>query len=155
MVLKDENAGIFTLKIEVGHYFDSRNFNEDRTHKVSGQEEIEVKVEQEDGTVIIEKEMVDILTEIGKEDLYVILREPTTEEALLTAKKDKLGNPDEMAIFKIMPKLIIEHNFEKEEGKQFSCDEVWKKIMKRSACASQCVTTWSENIPLAKGKRAK
>ena len=89
------------------------------------------------------------------EDLYIELREPTTEEALSLSATDDSDKQDKAAIFKMMPSLITDHNFEDENSKRFSSDDVWKFIMQRAQCATQIVTEWSNNIPLAKGKLEK
>ena len=116
MILKDKNAGIFKVKIEVGEYFD-----------------------------------------MNKADLFVTLREPTAEEALSfkeIANKEN-NNVDEKKMFAMMPSMIVEHNFEEEANKKISTDEVWNLIMQRAACATDVVTTWSNNIPLANKKLEK
>jgi len=114
MVLKNVNAGIFKLKINVGEFFDEKS-----------------------------------------EDLYIELREPTTEEALSLSATDDSGEQDKAVIFKMMPSLITDHNFENEKNERFSSDDVWSFIMNRSNCATGIVTQWSQNIPLASGKSEK
>lgn len=116
MVLQDKKAGIFTVKVGVGEYFN-----------------------------------------MEEQDLYVILREPTAEEAL--SFKDVAGgegkDADEKKMFSMLPNMIVEHNFEEEVGKKMSTDEVWKLIMARASCATKVVVTWSNNIPLANKSSTK
>jgi hypothetical protein len=90
-----------------------------------------------------------------KEDLYIELREPTSAEALQLSKRDAQGNADSGAMMTLMPKLIIEHNFESQENKKMSSEQVWSHISKRSLCATRVIEEWSENIPLAKRKQEK
>lgn len=131
MVLKNKNAGIFKVKVEVGDYFYEND-------SVSGDQ--------------LEKEK---LEHVG--DYYVVLREPTAEEALsfkeISNKKDE--TVDEKKMFAMIPGMIVEHNFESEAGKKMSTDEVWKYIMQRSSCATEVITKWSTNIPLANRKLGK
>jgi len=116
MVIKNLNAGIFKIKIEVGNYF-----------------------------------------ELDKSDLFIELREPTTQEALSLSK----GSEDATIMFNMMPSLIIEHNFEATLNettgttKPMSNKEVWKLCMERSVCATEMVEQWSQNIPLANRKLEK
>ena len=110
MVLKNRNAGIFNLKIDIGKHFDENN-----------------------------------------EDLYIVLREPTTEEALQLSTSEK----DQSKIFEMMPSLIIEHAFEEKAGVKSTSKDVWKLIMQRPVCATEVVTEWSESIPLANRKLEK
>ena len=128
MVLKDVNAGIFSITIEVGEHFG-----------------------------------------LNKEDLNIVLREPTTQETIELSKKSNVGDEEDLAIdqnkiFEIMPNLIIKHNFQKEmpskPGQEprlvdMTSKEVWALIMARSMCSTAVVTEWSENIPLAQKKLEK
>lgn len=116
MVLQNKKAGIFTVKVGVGGYFD-----------------------------------------MEENDLFIILREPTAEEALSfkeIANKEN-QNVDEKRMFELMPQMIVEHNFEQEPGKKMATDEVWSLIMQRAACATEVVTKWSNNLPLANRKLEK
>jgi len=84
----------------------------------------------------------------AKGDLYIILREPTTEEALTLST----GETDNNKIFTLMPSLIIDHAFEEKPGTKSTSEAVWKLIMQRPLCATEIVEEWSTNIPLAKRK---
>lgn len=92
-----------------------------------------------------------------EQDLWVVLREPTAEEALSFKDISNKQNEtvDEKKMFDMIPAMIIDHNFEEDTNKKMSTDEVWKLIMQRAACATEVITKWSKNIPLAKGKLEK
>jgi hypothetical protein len=110
-VLKDKQAGIFKIKVNVGEYF---GFQDD--------------------------------------ELYVELREPTTEEATTLTDGTDPGNPSSgqlKRMFSIAPKCIINHNFLNEDQSQMTNKEVWDLIKVRSGCAMDIVSAWGNNIPLA------
>ena len=115
MVLKNKNAGIFKMRINIGKYF------------------------SEEGA------------EIKDDDFYVVLREPTSEEALTM----KTLSENEKEMFDKMPSYIVEHNFETEDGKPMTVKDVWAEIMRRSACSTYIVSEWGSNIPLAKQSQKK
>jgi len=108
MILKDVNAGIFNLKINIGQFFGSK-----------------------------------------EEDFYVVLREPTTDEAL------RMKSLDENALMKDLPKMMIEHNFQNEDGSDMTNQQVWNLILPRSGCSTLIVKKWGEEIPLAQVKSKK
>lgn len=89
------------------------------------------------------------------DDLFIELREPTTEEALELSKAGQGENLDQSAIFSMIPTLIVDHNFEKEENKKFSPKEVWELCKQRPMCSTHVVEVWSNNIPLAQRKQQK
>ena len=115
MVIKDKNAGIFKMKIEIGEHFAA-----------------------------------------NKEDLWIELREPNTEEAMQLSKSAQQDSDkiDQSKVFEIIPHCIIDHNFESAENKKMGVPDVWKMIKDRTVCAIEVAEQWGNNIPLAK-KRAE
>jgi hypothetical protein len=113
MILKDRNAGIFTLKLNVGEHFGMKS-----------------------------------------DALYIVLREPTMDEVLrIQGQKDEAERIT--ATFNKIMDMIIEHNFESEEGKMMSNKDVWAELMKRSDAASIVSEQWTDNCPLFRRSKLK
>lgn len=93
-----------------------------------------------------------VIDPVSQEERYfVTLREPTTEEAFFLQKKGEDGD----ALLKLIPNLIIDHNFLTAEGSKMPIDELWKHIKTRSGATTKLVSDWSEAIPLAKANKQK
>jgi len=115
-VLKDKQAGIFKIKVNVGEFF--------------GMED---------------------------DELYIELREPTTDETISLSDNSNPENPsiNQGKVFDIIPNCIIDHNFLNADESKMSKKEVWDLIKQRSGCAMNVVEAWSNNIPLSKRKQTQ
>ena len=89
---------------------------------------------------------------VERDAYWVELREPTTEETIMTAKTTDKGTQDQQKVFDLIPQCIMSHNFESEPGKLMTKNDVWSECMRRGACSTDIVEAWSNNIPLAKKK---
>lgn len=84
--------------------------------------------------------------EEDEEAFWIELREPTVDESMKFSSSDD----STVEMMKQLPHMIIDHNFEKEDGKRFSSDKVWKMIAERPLAANDIISEWSKEIPLAK-----
>lgn len=89
------------------------------------------------------------------DELYIELREPTTDETISLSDNSSPDNPsiNQSKVFEVIPSCIIDHNFFNEGDKKMSSKEVWDLIKQRSGCAMDVVEAWSNNIPLSRRKQ--
>jgi hypothetical protein len=85
-----------------------------------------------------------------KQPFFVVLREPTTEEAMSLSQ-----NKSESDVINLIPNLIVDHSFLNEEDEKMLIPDVWKLIKMRSAAAIKVINDWTVNIPLMKQSKEK
>lgn len=91
------------------------------------------------------------------EEYWVLLREPTEEEAIkLMPKIAGQVNADSISI---LGECIVDHNVEIEEevngspvNKKVSNKALWDELKKRSGVTSRLMRQWVESLPLSKMK---
>lgn len=97
------------------------------------------------------------LTELleAEEEVYIVLKEPTGLEFMnlqktiqKNTKEDK--KVDETALFeeiyKLLPKVVVEHNIYKSENKKMNSDEVVEFIGSKISVLTEVITTYSNDV---------
>jgi hypothetical protein len=81
----------------------------------------------------------------------VTLREVNSQEALVLYGAGTEGNTNShKELAKLLPKVIVDHNFVKESGEPASAEQVAELLMESSSVYTYLLQEWQNAVPLAR-----
>jgi hypothetical protein len=140
MILKDRNAGLYEVTIEMGTFFEAED----------GDFYIKFRGPYNDEWLKLQTVQSSLLKGGVK------LKGKNVDDDEGTEVNMEAMEGFSKHVLSLMKSCIIEHNFEVEgkdgEPKPMNNDEVWKEISKRPDCVIHITNAWLTSLPFTKGK---